>query len=255
MSGPREAFPPSAIVTSQESSPCPFFNNSHFPGNAVELISGTMLWGTPQNNLEAGSGGFSNNGTPAMQQTMSPQAMPRISPQAFPQMTNHHKPILTIHPTLLKSRVETQIPIKMTLFPMPSGIAKLHLPTHTISKPKLLSKPTPERSPDTLELYTTLVCTSAMQNPENRRRAFERAASGVMLKEESPDDDLAEEDDENKPLNGGDVKICEGCMTRERKRAARKKVKKVRGESWQEESWHKNETKRVIVFNTHEVKD
>jgi len=89
-----------------------------------------------------------------------------------------------------------------------------------------------------------------MQNPENRRRAFERAAAGPSVKEESPTES-SDEDDENKPLNGGDVKICVGCITRERKRAARKKIKKVE----EEESWHKDEAKRVVVFNTHEVKD
>jgi hypothetical protein len=168
----------------------------------------------------------------------------------FPNMT--YKPILTIHPTPLKSRVETQIPIKLTLYPMPVGISKLHLPTHTISKPKLLAKPPAERSPDTLELHTTLVCTSAMQNPEHRRKALERAAGPEnTAKEESPGAGGSDEDDESKPLNGGEVKICVGCITRERKRAARKKVKKVE----EEESWHKDEAKRVIVFNTHEVKE
>jgi hypothetical protein len=90
-----------------------------------------------------------------------------------------------------------------------------------------------------------------MQNPENRRRAFERAANPELIQDEASGENGAEEDEENKPLNGGDVKICAGCITRERKRAARKKVKKVE----EEESWHKDEAKRVIVFNTHEVKD
>lgn len=175
-------------------------------------------------------------------------------------MGQNMKPRLTIHPTPLKSRVETQIPIKMTLFPIPPGVTKLHLPTHTISKPKLLAKPTPPKSPDTLELHTTLVCTSAMQNQEFFERACARAA-GPESPDPSPrktpetqspgttteDDD----DDESKPLNGGEVHICSGCVTRERKRAARKKVKKAE----EEEAWHKDETKRVIVFNTQEIKD
>lgn len=89
-----------------------------------------------------------------------------------------------------------------------------------------------------------------MQNPENRRRAFERAAAGEALKEEYPPDN-SDEEDENKPLNGGNVRICVGCITRERKRAARKKVKKIE----EEELWHKDEAKRVVVFNTHEIKE
>lgn len=163
---------------------------------------------------------------------------------------SYSKPILTIHPTPLKSRVETQIPIKMTLFPMPQGVTKLHLPTQTISKPKLLVKPPPERSPDTLELYTMLVCSSAIENPDILRKALERAAAPEVSSSQASDSG-SDEDDDRKPLNGGEVLICSGCITRERKRAARKKVKKVE----EEESWHKDEAKRVIVFNTHEVKD
>jgi len=245
----REASPLSTMVTSQGSSPSAFFN-SPSPRQGVEFVSGGMVGGVPQNNWPAPFMPFSNTGLPL--QGMNPQQMPRMAlPQAFPNTGTQFKPVLTIHPTPLKSRVETQIPIKMTLFPMPSGITKLHLPTHTISKPKLLAKPTPERSPDTLELYTSLVCTSAMQNPENKRRAFERAANPKSAKEGSSPDSGSEEDEENKPLNGGDVQICVGCITRERKRAARKKVKKVE----EEESWHKDEAKRVVVFNTHEVKE
>ncbi|KAH8674749.1 hypothetical protein BGZ60DRAFT_278011 [Tricladium varicosporioides] len=249
----REASPLSAMVTSQESSPAAFFNNSPSPAPGLDFVNGTMLGGVPQNN--AWSNGFHNfphHGLPNIPQGIgAPPIHGMAPPQSFPLMGPPFKPVLTIHPTPLKSRVETQIPIKMTLYPMPPGIAKLHLPTHTISKPKLLSKPTVDRSPDTLELYTTLVCTSAMQNPENRRRAFERAANAPAIPEDPKPEAEGEEDEENKPLNGGDVRICPGCITRERKRAARKKVKKVE----EEESWHKDEAKRVIVFNTHEVKD
>lgn len=253
-SGSREVSPLSAMVTSQESSPSAFFNNSPSPGTGMEFVSGPMMGGAPPPNPGWASGfEYSHHGLPAPQQGPSHPGMPRMAqPHGFTNMPNmpQYKPVLTIHPTPLKSRVETQIPIKMTLFPMPMGITKLHLPTHTISKPKLLAKPTPERSPDTLELYTTLVCTSAMQSAENRRHAFERAAAQDNNLDDSGSE-TSDEDDENKPLNGGDVKICVGCITRERKRAARKKVKKVE----EEESWHKDEARRVIVFNTHEIKD
>ncbi len=142
---------------------------------------------------------------------------------------------------------------------MPPGVTKLHLPTHTISKPKLLAKPTPEKSADTLELHTMLVCTSAMQSSNNLKRALDRAAGlDVTLKKEerrcSAGDaaaSLESEVDGTSPLNGGEVKICVGCIIRERKRAARKKVKKVE----EEDAWHKDEAKRVIVFNTHEIKE
>ncbi|MCJ1384932.1 hypothetical protein MMC17_008050 [Xylographa soralifera] len=166
-------------------------------------------------------------------------------------------PTLVIHPTPHKSRVETQIPIKMTLCPMPQGITKLHLPPHTISKPKLLAKDRLPRAPDMLELYTMLVCTSAMQDPAKMRRAFARAAQGsVEVKKPIPrrsssGDTAAILDEEDQPLNGGPVQICEGCILRERKRAARKKSKKPE----EEEPWQKDEAKRIVVFNTSEVKE
>lgn len=152
---------------------------------------------------------------------------------------------LKILPTPLKSRVETQIPIKMALNPLPPGITKLHLPTHTISKPKLMAKPPPERSPDTLELFVSLVCTSAMDQPALKQKALERAAT--LPRGYLPDLD----DEENSPQNGGEVRICAGCITRERKRAARKKVKKPE----EDRLWSQDEERRVVVFNTQEMKD
>ncbi|KAM5379976.1 hypothetical protein ACJA88_005404 [Fusarium oxysporum] len=152
---------------------------------------------------------------------------------------------LKIMPTPLKSRVETQIPIKMTLWPLPPGVTKLHLPPHTISKPKLLSKPTPEKSPDMLELHVSLVCTSAMDEPGVKEAALKRAAS-------HPQGYLPPLPDNNSSQpKGGDVRICQGCITRERKRAARKKIKKPE----EEKVWLEDEERRVIVFNTQEVKD
>ncbi|RFU26119.1 hypothetical protein B7463_g10208, partial [Scytalidium lignicola] len=249
----REASPLSAMITSHNSSPSALFSNSSSPSAGVEFISGTMLNGGPQTPLWPAQQNYGSNSTAGIHNhAPNTHLYNKMNiPMPFQSLNAPYKPVLTIHPTPLKSRVETQIPIKLTLFPMPIGITKLHLPTHTISKPKLLAKPPSERSPDTLELYTTLVCTSAMQNPEYRRRAFERAAvSGTFQRPENgeiPGDD----DEEHKPLNGGEVKICAGCITRERKRAARKKIKKFE----EEESWHKDEHRRVIVFNTYEIKE
>ncbi|EMR68798.1 putative ankyrin repeat protein [Eutypa lata UCREL1] len=102
-----------------------------------------------------------------------------------------------------------------------------------------------------LELYTMLVCTSAMTDPVKRERAFARAAvaqhdhRGVKGVDDQP------EDEDNKPQNGGEVRICSGCITRERKRAGRKKHKKPE----EEELWNRFEKQRVIVFNTQEVKE
>ncbi|KAK5937003.1 SPT3 Dosage dependent suppressor of Ty-induced promoter mutations-like protein [Knufia obscura] len=166
------------------------------------------------------------------------------------------QPTLHIYPTSLKSRVETQIPIRMTLYPLPPGIRKLRLPTHTVSKPKFLAKSENERSPDTLELSVSLVCTSAMQDPHRKQRALARARGEDLSAYSRPSpasstSSASSRDDDEKPLNGGEVKICSGCIQRERKRASRKKSKKPD----EEEMFQKDEEKRVVVFNTNEVKE
>jgi hypothetical protein len=253
----------SAMLPSQEQSPSTFWNNNSPASSLEETFNGiTMNGNSPQNPQMQANMGFNvsgfRNGLSDSSATPSTFGKDLSSPPSTVNSSdNGFASNLTINPTPLKSRVETQIPIVMTLYPLPPGATKLHLPTHTISKPKLLGKPTPEKSPDTLELYTTLVCTSAMQDPQKLAKAFARARgeevprkanSGSRKSSEGPPSD---EDDEDKPLNGADVKICPGCILRERKRAARKKLKKVE----EEESWQKDEDKRVIVFNTHEVKD
>ena len=165
-------------------------------------------------------------------------------------------PVLHVHLLPPKSRVETQIPVKLTLHPVPPGISKLHLQTHTISKSKLVAKPTPDKSLDMLELHAMLVCTSAMQNLAKRNRAFARAAAfpsneKTKGRRSSSGDATSSDDDEDKPANGGPVHICMGCIERERKRAARKKTKNIE----EEQLWQKDEAKRTIVFNTQEVKE
>ncbi len=155
------------------------------------------------------------------------------------------KPELTIHPTVPKSRVETQIAIKMSLFPVPPGVTKLHLPAHHISKAKLQCHPPAQKSPDMLELSAMLVCTSAIQDPSIRQRVLDRAAGRLTAETKQP------EEEEDTPLNGGEVRICDGCKIRERKRADRKKSKNPE----EEEAWQQTEDERVIVFNTPEIRE
>lgn len=257
--GSREASPLSAMVTSQESSPSALLNG-HSPSSSS---SGDLGLGQTSNDRHhppvwPPSYDFATGGIASSLSGSGLTTSPSLNSFSPSQAANMTPPRLTIHPAPLKSRVETQIPIKMTLFPVPPGVTKLHLPTHTISKPKLLAKPPVTKSPETLELSTMLVCTSAMRDPVKLRRAFLRAAGADPGSQKRPERRSSlgdvindEEDDESKPLNGGEVVICPGCITRERKRAARKKMKKVD----EEESWLKDEHRRVIVFNTHEVKE
>ncbi|KAF5230364.1 hypothetical protein FAUST_9836 [Fusarium austroamericanum] len=234
------------MIMSQDPSPVAMFN-SPSPHNPVDFSSRAANG--------AGLGWPSRNGVAGQS---APDALPlhfsgQINqPMPMPQQLNMPTPYnvtgqysLTILPTPFKSRVETQIPIKMVLSPMPPGVTKLHLPPHTISKPKLLAKPSPKKSPDMLELFVSLVCTSAMDEPGRTENALKRAASHPQ-RYLPPDND-----DKNAPSKGGDVRICAGCITRERKRAARKKVKKPE----EEEVWQQDEQHRVIVFNTQEIKE
>ncbi|KAE8154415.1 hypothetical protein BDV25DRAFT_147663 [Aspergillus avenaceus] len=173
-------------------------------------------------------------------------------PQSTMRSESTQRHVLTVHPTSLKSRVETQIPIRLTLYPLPAGVKKLRLPSHTISKPKFLAPASADRSLDTVELYTSLVCTSAMQDQEKLKKAFARARGEPRYRSSSSSPQASDDSqEEDKPLDGGEVKICSGCIQRERKRAFRKKQRKPE----EDELFQKDEEKRVIVFNTNEIKD
>ncbi|KAK0704968.1 hypothetical protein B0H67DRAFT_649361 [Lasiosphaeris hirsuta] len=162
-----------------------------------------------------------------------------------------------------KSRVETQIPIQIVLSPLPTGATNLHLPRHTISKPKLIEKAYTGLAVGTLELHTSLVCLSAMQDENVKKGALERARLAALSESPEQTQPAAHSDaisassqnvrgeNELKPQDGGEVRICSNCIQRERKRASRKKSKKVE----EENAWLKDELRRVVVFNTFEIKD
>ncbi|KAI9170989.1 Protein MGA2 [Paramyrothecium foliicola] len=237
----REVSPMSTLVTSHGSSPTALFNSPspHTIPDFNGIAGSNGIW---PSKLDLSAPSPLQFGSQIMQPIQMSQQLPLVNPPSTMFAGRYE---LRILPTPLKSRVETQIPIKMALCPLPPGVTKLHLPAHTISKPKLLAKPPPEPSADTLELHVGLVCTSAMQQPGMKRKALERAAV-------NPQGYLPDLDEEaNLPQNGGDVRICNGCITRERKRAARKKIKKPE----EEKMWSQDEERRVIVFNTQEVKE
>ncbi|EXK46945.1 hypothetical protein FOMG_00546 [Fusarium oxysporum f. sp. melonis 26406] len=247
-SASREVSPMSNMVLSHGSSPAPLFN-SPSPNTQIDFsrvvnggVGAQHVW---PNKIDVAAQPVPDS-LPMHFSGQMNQPMPMPQQMPMPTQFNFNgRCQLRIMPTPLKSRVETQIPIKMTLWPLPPGVTKLHLPPHTISKPKLLSKPTPEKSPDMLELHVSLVCTSAMDEPGVKEAALKRAAS-------HPQGYLPPLPDNNSSQpKGGDVRICQGCITRERKRAARKKIKKPE----EEKVWLEDEERRVIVFNTQEVKD
>lgn len=259
--GSREVSPSSNMVFSQGSSPSAMFNNSPSPTGTMDFMNATSMGIAGDGALFASGFSFAN-GPPGTAGQPNPPALfgNHGLPMGFPGFPLCPQPVysggapcrLIINQTPLKSRVETQIPVKLKLSPLPPGIRRLHLPRHTISKPKLIAKPRPDRSPDMLELSVMLVCTSAMQNAGLRQRACARAAAAAAISPVRSADGKPEgEEDETKPQDGGEVHICSGCITRERKRAARKKAKKPE----EEENWTRDERRRVVVFNTHEVKE
>lgn len=182
------------------------------------------------------------------------------------------KPRLTIHQSATKTRVEVQTRLRLVLTPGVSEVKRLHLPLYTIGKPKQMSKEK-YTGPDTLQLTTSLVCTSAMQNEELRKRALERAAAKPIDlgdrtdhtvdtdSQKSPkkpiktprrgSTDSEDSDDPENPLNGAEVRICSNCMHRESKRTNRRKIKNPTDEI----PWRAAEADRVVVFNCNEYQD
>jgi hypothetical protein len=190
------------------------------------------------------------NPAPPIQTTTNMAAM-RLGDVGHSQIKLH------VSPLGHKSRVETQIPIKLTLDPCPPHIKKMHLPTETIAKAKFLAKEAPP-SADTYELSAMLVCTSSMEKADNKAHALQIARDGSHLKRgtnprrsstgEAKKGGEMDPNDPDSPMNGGPVRICDNCVSRERKRAGRKKAKKQEDE----ERWHEYEHDRIVMFNTQE---
>lgn len=238
------------------------FRTKHSPSTELEQTFNEMGMtnrDSPGNttlspNLQFANNGFVFGNMDPTNTAMVSNKIPTSTSTAKP--ADSSKPSLYLHHTSTKSRVETQIQINMVISPLPAGIKKLRLPLYTVAKPKFFAKSGNERSADTLELYTSLVCSSAMQDPRKFERALARARGEDPGPTSRPSpasstDSQSSREDEEKPLNGGEVKICAGCIARERKRNSRKKTKKPE----EEEMFQKDEEKRVIVFNTNEIKE
>ncbi|KAF2857436.1 hypothetical protein K470DRAFT_172438 [Piedraia hortae CBS 480.64] len=200
--------------------------------------------------------------TPPLQSTNSPQTLHYPHVQSLEQQRLPSR--LHIWTNTNKSRVETQINVLLTLENPPPGIEWLHLPLHTIAKSKLLARSHYESS-KTIQLQTNLVCTSAMRNPDLRAKALKRAAeqsneyvqwrshcskqhSALAQLENRVKEPMKNVPEEDKPANGGEVRICANCLQRERKRAGRKKARCEE----EQQHWEQFESERVVVFNSNE---
>jgi hypothetical protein len=186
------------------------------------------------------------------QMSMPMQGMPPFSFQphhSYRQGPPYNLRIGGVNP---KSRVETQIRITIIMSPLPVGIKRLHLPTHTVSKPKLLAKSPHQPNPDMLELHTALYCTSALQDPAVKAKALERSRAAATAMKLDPLPEPAEgEDNVSQGQSGAEVHICDNCISRERKRASRKKLKKPDDDKL----WLRDERRRIVVFNSQEIRD
>lgn len=257
--GSRDQSPATNMMYNQPSPHAIFSTPS---SDSQETYSANPTWNPQGAQNPTWPGDFANQLTSpnGMSFTPSPGANGGASataPQGPP--TRLGRSPLHIAPISTKSRVETQINVIMTLEQPSPGVEYLHLPLHTIAKSKLLAKEEVDRS-KVLELHTMLVCTSAMNNPQQKEKALSRAAAqnndeiqrraellrGSTSDEEKNDGKNLEEAD--KPANGGEVRICSNCIQRERKRAGRKKTKREE----EQLHWERYETERVVVFNSNE---
>jgi hypothetical protein len=253
----REASPLNAMLAGSAGH-SPWNKPSPSAGLENEFNTITMNGDSPSNPAFSPNMQFNSNFNFEIDSSATPSSfgMDVSSPPSTLPSLADGAPRLTVHPTSLKSRVETQIPIILTLSHLPEGAKKIKLPTHTVSKPKFLIKGEHESDPEVLELHTSLVCTSAMQDKVKLNRALARSRGEDLppFSKPSPASSTtssSSKDDEDKPLNGGEVKICTGCIQRERKRASRKKQKKPE----EEEAFQRDEERRVVVFNTSQIKE
>lgn len=232
------------------------------PSDSPEAFNGAQNWNNAIAQNSAWSADFANglaspNGISFNPALASAVGFPGANASGKQASTTERSPLHIGHISN-KSRVETQIAVVMTLEKPPPGIEQLHLPLHTIAKSKLLAKEEYEKS-KVLELHTMLVCTSAMHNPAFKEKALLNAAAqsnaeiqarAEAAREVGDEDrnDPKNVDEEDRPANGGEVRICSNCIQRERKRAGRKKTKREE----EQQHWERFETERVVVFNSNE---
>ncbi|KAI4119827.1 MAG: hypothetical protein LQ345_000294 [Seirophora villosa] len=193
-------------------------------------------------------------------------AQPMFAPPAatFPRHVPFERlkgPELIVHSLESKTRVETQVNLAITLVPMPPAVTRLHLPTRTIAKPKLVAKQPSAKFPDMLELDVMPVCATAMKKPGLLERAFAVARGEVVppLVGQSIGPSLSEKcqtkqdgAEKMKPTDGGAILICDKCIDRERRRLHRHPERQLTEEDLQ---WRKGEKERIVLFNEREIVD
>lgn len=244
--------------TSRETSPHEgsFFSNGaspecYFGNNGMDLISSSNTWAQDRASRQIP---FFPHGLPGNLPTMPQMSglpiMP--SPMGVPLTPSRDPPLkLTVtSESPWKSRVETQINVTITATPALPGIDKLRIARHLVYKPKQMDKTNAPPSPSMLELCVHLVSYTAMQKPGLLEKTLLAAREAARLsRNESLDAGFPEEERGRDVKEGGEVKICNGCMQRERKRIGRKKKTKVEDE----QSVLDLEHRRIMLFNGPEI--
>lgn len=220
--------------------------------DTVMVDDGCQSINCSQDTIEDSNSRSAMAGIPVPQSHTIPPFVPfSPSPPPAPRFSTS----MSVRPFKERSRVETQIPVHIDMRPLPPHVKKLHLQPHTITKMKQVAKPPVEKNPEMVELHAMLVSTTAMNDPSKRGRAFARAAGPqpfyLSKRRPSSDDPELLDSDELKPSNGGPVRLCKGCIERERKRASRKKTRNEE----EEEMWEGDASHRAIIFNNSEIID
>lgn len=170
----------SSSTKEPENKPSLFINPN---GSSSQNITESSK-GSPSNSLSPTSTSQNSEVKTEISRIEKPFYMPDFNPNDW-KLPSDLKYKIQIKDSPVKSRVETQIKIFMDFYPPPTE-SMIHLPTDTISKPKLQLKEPFTPMHTALSLDTIVVCDS---DPEKF------------------------------------VNICKCCLNRERKRAFRKKVR------------------------------
>ncbi|GFF57038.1 hypothetical protein IFM51744_09071 [Aspergillus udagawae] len=162
---------------------------------------------------------------------------PSVLNLAFPESSMETRTVqqhtLSIFMAKTESRVDSGIPTRLVLSPLPQGVSTIRLPSHCMEKLPFRAPPSFEPSAHTLQLYVSVVCSSKLQDQGQLKEAFAKAQ---LLQEAEA-------------LDGGEVKICPTCINREEKRYERKNLTEFGNHYFQA-----NKDKRLVLFSKRETK-
>ena len=84
-------------------------------------------------------------------------------------------------------------------------------------------------------MHVVLVCTSAIQVPQQKAAALQRAKQAAGLRKKPASAEEEGEQEQVETQEGGEVLICNSCIGRERKQAGRRKKHSHDSEAWRQD--------------------